>query len=57
MPSGVPVATVAIGAGRNAGILAVEMLAIATPELRTKLSAFKSAMADESRKKNDGLTV
>jgi 5-(carboxyamino)imidazole ribonucleotide mutase len=57
MPSGVPVATVAIGAGRNAGILAVEMLAIATPELRTKLSAFKSAMAEESRKKNDGLTV
>jgi hypothetical protein len=33
------------------------MLAIATPELRTTLSAFKSAMADESRKKNDGLTV
>jgi 5-(carboxyamino)imidazole ribonucleotide mutase len=57
MPSGVPVATVAIGAGRNAGILAIEMLAIALPELRTKLAAFKSAMAEESRKKNDGLTV
>lgn len=55
MPSGVPVATVAIGAGRNAGILAIEMLAIATPELRTKLAAFKSAMADESRKKNENL--
>lgn len=55
MPSGVPVATVAIGAGRNAGILAVEMLAIATPELRTKLAAFKSAMAEESRKKNENL--
>ena len=57
MPSGVPVATVAIGAGRNAGILAIEMLAIASPELRTKLAAFKSAMADESRKKNDGLHI
>lgn len=55
MPSGVPVATVAIGAGRNAGILAIEMLAIASPELRTKLAAFKSAMADESRKKNENL--
>lgn len=55
MPSGVPVATVAIGAGRNAGILAIEMLAIALPELRTKLAAFKSAMADESRKKNENL--
>ncbi len=55
MPSGVPVATVAIGAGRNAGILAVEMLAIASPELRTKLAAFKSAMAEESRKKNENL--
>jgi 5-(carboxyamino)imidazole ribonucleotide mutase len=55
MPSGVPVATVAIGAGRNAGILAIEMLAIATPELRTRLAAFKSAMAEESRKKNENL--
>ena len=55
MPSGVPVATVAIGAGRNAGILAIEMLAIALPELRTKLAAFKSAMAEESRKKNENL--
>ena len=55
MPSGVPVATVAIGAGRNAGILAIEMLAIALPELRTKLATFKSAMAEESRKKNENL--
>lgn len=55
MPAGVPVATVAIGGGRNAGILAVEILSVAFPELREKLLAFKSEMAQTSRSKNSSL--
>jgi 5-(carboxyamino)imidazole ribonucleotide mutase len=53
MPAGVPVATVAVGGGRNAGILAVEILAITDEDLRARLIAFKQMLADESRKKND----
>jgi 5-(carboxyamino)imidazole ribonucleotide mutase len=52
MPSGVPVATVAIGAGRNAGLLAVEILATADPALQQRLLDFKATMAAESRAKN-----
>ncbi len=55
MPAGVPVATVAIGGGRNAGILAVEILSVAMPELREQLIAFKHAMAEASRSKNSSL--
>jgi 5-(carboxyamino)imidazole ribonucleotide mutase len=55
MPSGVPVATVAVGGGRNAGILAVEMLSTADAGLQEKLIAFKLELAEESRKKNEGL--
>ncbi|MBU3679679.1 MAG: 5-(carboxyamino)imidazole ribonucleotide mutase [Candidatus Kapabacteria bacterium] len=52
MPAGVPVATVAVGGGRNAGILAVEILSVAMPELREKLLSFKNEMAVASRNKN-----
>ena len=56
MPGGVPVATVAIGGGRNAGLLAVQILATAGgPEgaaLRAKILRFKAGLAAESRKKN-----
>lgn len=55
MPPGVPVATVGIGAGRNAGLLAVQMLAMADPELRKQFAAFKNRLADESRAKNQRL--
>ena len=55
MPAGVPVATVAIGGGRNAGILAVEILSVAFPQLREKLLAFKGDMAQISRSKNSSL--
>lgn len=55
MPAGVPVATVAIGGGRNAGILAVEMLSIGEPALRERLIAYKQRLAAESRAKNDAL--
>jgi len=52
MPAGVPVATVAIGGGRNAGLLAVEILATSDPALQERLLRFKARMAVESRAKN-----
>ena len=55
MPAGVPVATVAIGNGRNAGLLAVEILATQNLKLQTKLLKFKARMAKESRAKNQNL--
>jgi 5-(carboxyamino)imidazole ribonucleotide mutase len=55
MPSGVPVATVAIGGARNAGLLAVQILATATPKLQKKVLQFKSRLAAESRAKNRNL--
>ncbi|MDD3125842.1 MAG: 5-(carboxyamino)imidazole ribonucleotide mutase [Candidatus Kapabacteria bacterium] len=53
MPSGVPVATVAIGAGRNAGILAIQILGSANEELRNRIIKFKEELADSSREKNN----
>jgi len=53
MPAGVPVATVAVGGGRNAGILAVEILSVADLSLQERLIAFKQRLAEESRAKND----
>jgi 5-(carboxyamino)imidazole ribonucleotide mutase len=52
MPKGVPVATVAIGASgaANAGILAVEILATARPDLRQKLQAFRDELAEQVRR-------
>ena len=46
MPAGVPVATVAIGNARNAGLLAVRILATANPALRTQMEAFQAGLAD-----------
>lgn len=45
MPSGVPVATVGVNAGENAGLLAVQILAVENPSLAKKLAAFKEEMA------------
>jgi 5-(carboxyamino)imidazole ribonucleotide mutase len=55
MPTGVPVATVAIGNGRNAGLLAVKILATSDEKLRASLLKFKARMAAESRAKNRNL--
>ena len=57
MPGGVPVATVAIGGGRNAGLLAVQILASANAELLQRLLQFKANLAEESRAKNGGLAA
>ncbi len=52
MPSGVPVATVAIGGARNAGLLATQIIATGDASLQTKLAEFKLKLRDESRAKN-----
>ena len=41
MPAGVPVATVAVNGARNAGLLAVQILALGNPELARKFTGFK----------------
>lgn len=46
MPSGIPVATVAVGGGDNAAYLAAQMLALKYPELAQKLDAHRREMAE-----------
>lgn len=48
MPAGVPVATVAIGNARNAGLLAVRILAASDPELTAKMVAFQATLRDSA---------
>ena len=55
MPPGVPVATVGIGAAKNAAVLAVQILAIKDGQLAEKLAAYKQSMADEAARKNQNL--
>jgi 5-(carboxyamino)imidazole ribonucleotide mutase len=55
MPAGIPVATVAIGNARNAGLLAVQILALGNEELSQQLEQFRKKMAIASRKKNKSL--
>jgi 5-(carboxyamino)imidazole ribonucleotide mutase len=52
MPSGIPVATVAINGAKNAGILAAQILSVKEPELRKQLKAYKEKMAQEVEAKN-----
>jgi 5-(carboxyamino)imidazole ribonucleotide mutase len=52
MPGGVPVATVAIGGGRNAGLLAVQILGTGNKALRAKMVSFKRRLSRESAAKN-----
>lgn len=47
MPKGVPVATVAVDAAANAGILAAQILATAQPDLLDKIKAFKADLIDQ----------
>lgn len=51
MPNGVPVATVALNAAKNAGILAAEILGISDINVSKKLVAFKKQMKEEVEKK------
>ncbi|MBP6060769.1 MAG: 5-(carboxyamino)imidazole ribonucleotide mutase [Candidatus Pacebacteria bacterium] len=56
MPPGIPVATVGINAGKNAGLLAIQILAVTDKDLQEKLSAFKKKMNDEVCAKGDRLS-
>ena len=55
MPPGIPVATVAVNGGRNAGLLAVQIIGVGDRAIARKLGAFKKTLADASRKKDDAL--
>ena len=44
MPSGIPVATVGVNGGENAGLLALQILGIKYPEIAEKLAAYKKSM-------------
>ena len=47
MPSGIPVATVGVNGGENAGLLALQILGVRYPEIAEKLSAYKLAMREK----------
>lgn len=55
MPKGVPVATVAIDGGENAGLLAVQILSVKYPDLREKFKEYKKEMEEEVIKMNEEL--
>ncbi len=55
MPSGIPVATVAIDGAVNAGLLAVEMLAVSDDELLEKVKAYKRELREGVMKKDKKL--
>jgi len=57
MPPGVPVATVGIGAARNAGLLAVQILSTGNERLQKALGEFKKRLAEESRARNKTLAA
>lgn len=53
MPSGIPVATVAIDGGANAGILAAKILAVSDADILAKLKEYKEELKDGVMKKKD----
>ncbi|MCR5222196.1 MAG: 5-(carboxyamino)imidazole ribonucleotide mutase [Lachnospiraceae bacterium] len=55
MPSGIPVATVAIGGAANAALLAVKMLAISDADLLAKLKTYQEEMKEKVEKKDEKL--
>jgi 5-(carboxyamino)imidazole ribonucleotide mutase len=55
MPAGVPVATVAVGAARNAGLLAVRIIAAADAELQEKMIQFQKDLYEQAKAKGANL--
>jgi len=53
MPSGIPVATVAVNGAKNAGILATQILSIKYPELKQKLKEYREKMKEEVKRKDE----
>jgi len=56
MPPGVPVATVGINSGKNAGLLALQMLSINDKDLEEKMIAYKKKMSKDIKTKNEKLS-
>ncbi len=52
MPGGIPVATVAIGGGLNAGLLAAQILATGSPDIKEKVKAYRQSLHDQVRAKD-----
>lgn len=57
MPPGIPVATVAINGGVNAGLLAVQMLALSNESLAQKLDVYRKKMAESIEAKDSALVL
>ena len=55
MPAGIPVATVAVGGARNAGLLAVRILAVADPALQQRMTDFQAQLSEQARAKGEAL--
>ena len=55
MPSGIPVATVAIGGGVNAALLAAKILAVGDPEIRARLKTYSEELRDQVKAKDERL--
>lgn len=57
MPSGIPVATVAINGAKNAGLLAVQILSLKDAKLKEKFKEYKEKMKNEVNEKNEKLQM
>ncbi|MGH3252107.1 MAG: AIR carboxylase family protein, partial [Trebonia sp.] len=55
MPAGIPVATVAVGGARNAGLLAVRILAVADDDLRAQMIDFQARLTAQAKAKGAAL--
>jgi 5-(carboxyamino)imidazole ribonucleotide mutase len=55
MPAGIPVATVAVGGARNAGLLAVRILAVGDPTLARRMTAFQAELRSVAQAKGEAL--
>jgi 5-(carboxyamino)imidazole ribonucleotide mutase len=55
MPAGIPVATVAVGGARNAGLLAVRILAAGDEELRARMTRFQQDLREQAQAKGAAL--
>ena len=56
MPSGIPVATVAINGGQNAGLLAIEMISLFDESIKKNLKEFRENLHSQVRTKNSKLS-
>lgn len=55
MPAGVPVATVAVNGGENAGLLAAQILSVKYPAIKDKLRAYKEAQRKKTLEADEAL--